>query len=352
MAVFKGIRWFSDLARRHGQTLRRALAPGFVALGSVKRSTNGLDFDSIKLLPETRVTALEHLDSGVLVAIDRDGEPAEIKARLVIGADGRKSMVRKAMGIVADPPVSQRRWGARRHFYARPWSDGVEVYWGDNVEAYVTPSSSERVEIAFLWDADRYDLPAKGRQLFDGLLREFPELYERVRHAPTASRVAAIGPLAAQSAQATADRCLLVGDALGYVDGITGEGISVGLLQAEAVGELVPALLDDDTLCSDGLNSVGDRVTRLYRETVPLARMALLLSRHRWLRALVVRGLSRATALFTHILEANMGRRAVWRAPFTAIPAFLLGIFVPRKSREKAHPIPTDGERTVVLKGT
>lgn len=350
---FQGICWFSESGTAARANFASGPGAGIRRTGlSQALYERALDFDSVTLLPDSRVTALSPVHDGVSAVIDRGGERIEISARLVIGADGRKSFVRKAMGIVADPPVSQRRWGARRHFYVRPWSEGVEVYWGDNVEAYVTPSSNGRVEIAFLWDADRYVLPAKGKHLFDGLLREFPTLYERVRHAPTASRVAATGPLAAQSARATADRCILVGDALGYVDGITGEGISVGLLQAEAIGELVPELLNANTLCTHGLHTVGHRVTRLYRETVPLARMALVLSRHRWLRAMVVRGMSRAPALFTHILEANMGRRALWKAPLTAIPAFLWGVLMPGKSGDTSKAIAADGESAVMLRGT
>src|SRR5215471_11795344 len=75
-----------------------------------------------------------------------------VESRWLIGADGLHGHVRESSGF----PVTRgarRRFGMRRHFRVEPWSDFVEVHWGDGVEAYVTPVGSGSVGIAFLWSA-------------------------------------------------------------------------------------------------------------------------------------------------------------------------------------------------------
>jgi len=117
-----------------------------------------------------------------------------------------------------------------------------------------------------------------------------------------------------------------MGDAVGYVDGITGEGITAGLLQAEAIAEALPQRIQEGRLDAAGLQSLGIRVQDIFRETIPLARAALLLSRHRTLRNLVFGGLSGAPGLFTHLLELNMGRTRWYRVKPSHLLHFMLGM--------------------------
>ncbi|WP_233275854.1 hypothetical protein [Isoptericola variabilis] len=71
---------------------------------------------------------------------------------------------------------------------------------------------------------------------FDAALAAtFPELGERLAGAPPAGPVHGAGPLRRRSRRRTAGRVRLVGDASGYVDALTGEGVRVGLAQAAAV---------------------------------------------------------------------------------------------------------------------
>jgi len=209
-----------------------------------------------------------------------------------------------------------------------PWSDRVEVWWGPGVEAYITPSSDARVEVAFLWDEASYTPPTKGPDLVTGLLTSFPALRQRMAAGlqNPLSPAAAVGPLAVAARHCAADRLLLLGDAVGYVDGITGEGITAGLLQAEAIAAHLPSLLDEGTLDGASLRPLGRRVQHIFQDTVPLARAALLLSRHPWLRRLVFRGLRRARGLFTHLLELNMGRTRWYRIRPIDVLQFLGGL--------------------------
>jgi 2-polyprenyl-6-methoxyphenol hydroxylase-like FAD-dependent oxidoreductase len=191
--------------------------------------------------------------------------------------------------------------------------------------------------VSFFWDEAVYEPPEKGAKLVTSMLSLFPALRARLADgldAPT-SVAAAMGPLAVAACGASSDRVLLVGDAVGYVDGITGEGITAGLLQAEAVAQSLPGLLAADQVDAGSLQSVGHSVEEVFQETVPLAKAALLLSRYPWMRRLVFRGLTRAQGLFTHLLELNMGRTRWYRVSPVTLCAFVAGLLVPKDDHHR-----------------
>lgn len=336
---FRGIRWLDqqgngiegDFASGHGLAIRRT---GLSA--ALHRRAQSLD--RIQLWQRAMVQDLDMTPDGVRLAVNHEGRSRTLNAAVVIGADGRNSRVRKWASLQGKPPVSVRRWGARQHFCAEPWSDCVEVWWADGVEAYITPSSESRVEVAFLWDEAVFEPPEKGAKLVTGMLALFPALRDRLSGSldePT-SAAAAMGPLAVAACGASTNRILLVGDAVGYVDGITGEGITAGLLQAEAVARLLPGLLAEGRVDERSLLRLGASIESIFKETVPLAQAALLLSRYPQLRRIIVRGLSRSKRLFTHLLELNMGRTHWYRVSPLMILQFVGGLLFSRQSTRAA----------------
>ncbi len=156
----------------------------------------------------------------------------DVHARYLIAADGLHSPLRRMLGLER-PSRSPRRFGLRCHFALAPWSDLVEVHWARHREAYVTPVADDLVGVAVLG--------APGRGLPEAL-GDFPDLLARLDGvAPTRTRGA--GPLRQRSKCRVQGRVLLVGDAAGYVDALTGEGIAAGAAQAEAA---VAAVLADE----------------------------------------------------------------------------------------------------------
>ncbi|WP_395691319.1 NAD(P)/FAD-dependent oxidoreductase [Nocardioides sp.] len=155
-----------------------------------------------------------------------DGEPA----RYLVAADGLHSPVRRLLGLDR-PAVRSRRYGQRRHLAVAPWTSFVEVHWSRVGEAYVTPVSSGEVGVAIL---------TRERRPWSALLESFPALVDRL-DGPAVSDVRGAGPLRQRSRRRVAGRVLLVGDAAGYVDALTGEGIALGLAQAAAAVAAVRA---------------------------------------------------------------------------------------------------------------
>jgi len=180
---------------------------------------------------------------------DADGVTAAgLTARWLVGADGLHSAVRSAISVrQSDQRVA--RFGQRRHFAVAPWTDLVEVHWADRAEAYVTPVAPDLVGVAVL-------TPDRGS--FDEHLRAFPALQGRLPpHAVT--RALGAGPLRQRVQTRRVGRVLLVGDAAGYVDALTGEGLAVSFAAAEA---LVDCLVRDRP---QEYEAAWRRVSRRYR---------------------------------------------------------------------------------------
>jgi flavin-dependent dehydrogenase len=179
----------------------------------------------IAVVPE-RVAEFRQCD-GHVIARGAAGDAADgFDARYLVAADGLHSPVRRACGL--DPTASRhRRFGLRRHYAVTPWSDRVEVHWAADSEAYVTPLADDLIGVAIL-GSDR----AGG---FESRLAAFPALRERLAGAVVASDVRGAGPLRQDVRQRVTGRVLLVGDAAGYLDALTGEGIGAALAQADAL---------------------------------------------------------------------------------------------------------------------
>jgi len=167
----------------------------------------------------------------------------EVRARLLVAADGLASPVRRREGLDR-PAGGPKRFGLRRHVSIfgpgsgpdEPWSDAVEVHLADGVEAYLTPSGAGRLGVAFLFERE-----APGG--WEGLLARFPALRARLSSAPPASEDRGAGPLARAARTRTLDRLVLLGDAAGYVDAVTGEGLSLALGCALDLAALAPDAL-------------------------------------------------------------------------------------------------------------
>ena len=186
----------------------------------------------------SRVTRVDRLPGGV--------RAAGVSARWLLACDGLHSTVRRLCGLEL-PGTLARRYGLRRHFAVAPWTDLVEVHWAPDSEAYVTPVSDRSVGVAVLGPAQT-DLGAT--------LVTLPELAERLAGAD-AGPLRGAGPLQQRTRARTAGPVRLVGDASGYVDALTGEGLRVGWAQARAA----VALLEDPT----GYERAWRAVTRDYR---------------------------------------------------------------------------------------
>jgi menaquinone-9 beta-reductase len=176
------------------------------------------------------VAALDHRRTRDAVTVETAA--GTFRGRLLVAADGLASAVRSREGLdrrVAGP----RRFGLRRHLAWGGLGAAVEVHLGDGVEAYLTPAGTGRTGVAFLFDGVK---PGG----WEGLLARFPSLADRLAGAATLSEDRGAGPLVRRARTRVLDRLVLLGDAGGSLDPLSGEGLSLGLGGALDLAALAP----------------------------------------------------------------------------------------------------------------
>ena len=205
-------------------------------------------------------------------------------ARWIVGADGLRSQVRAWAGLDGGRgPL--RRFGVRRHFALAPWSDFVEVYWGPDCEAYVTPVAPET----------RSGSPCSGAVARPASTTSwaFPTLSARIAGAPVASRDRGTGPLRQRARAVHRGRVALVGDAAGYLDAITGEGLAVALHESAALVEAIQA---------GDLGRYAAAHRRINRLPNAMTGAVLALERRPGLRRRAIQALAAEPAIFSRLL--------------------------------------------------
>ena len=245
-------------------------------------------------------------------------DAGEIAARYVVGADGLRSKVRAWAGL-ARASRAPRRFGVVRHLRRAPWTARVEVTFGARVEAYVTPLAEDEIGVALLWDGD-------GRGFDELLATSLPAaLGRRLAGAPALGRDRGAGPFRQPTRALACGRVALVGDAAGYVDALTGEGLALAFRQALRLG---PALADGD------LAGYARDARRDARLPSALTRLTLFAARRPALARRLVGALADDPELFSRLLAA------------LGADGSLAGLGLPRALRFAGHLLaPASGPR-------
>ncbi len=211
-----------------------------------------------------------------------DTDSRELEARLLVAADGLHSPLRKAEQMEV-PHTGAVRFGLRQHFVGTPWGPRVEVHFANGAEAYITPAGKNRIGVAFLWE----DGALPGKVGFPELLARFPAIAEKLRDATPDSEVRGAGPLRHDVPRRVKDRFVLLGDSAGYLDAITGEGLTLGFSAAAALGKNLPdALAANATAAS--LQPYERAVAADFDAYATQAARLVWVARRPWLRRFVL----------------------------------------------------------------
>jgi flavin-dependent dehydrogenase len=281
---FEGVRYVADGWSAEG---RFSTGPGLGVRRTVLHAALGARADALGV--ERHLGRVKDIEQGAdHVVVDG------VEARWLIAADGLHSGVRKQLGLGL-PARRPRRLGIRQHFATRPWSGFVEVHWSEHAEAYVTPVSDDTVGVALLYYPDVVG-PAGGEPPFERLLRHFPDLAARL--GDPASQVRGAGPFEQRVKRRRVGRVLLVGDAAGYLDPLTGEGVRLGLATADAA---VRAIVSGRP---EGYERAWRRATRRY---FVMTEGLLQLARWRWTRRRLVPALRTLPWLMSASIDALGG---------------------------------------------
>ena len=164
----------------------------------------------------------------------RDGHSLRHDARLVIAADGRRSALAFGRSL-ARQPLRPRRWAIGGYFtdVGEITSLG-EMHVRQNGYLGVAPLPEGVVNACLVVSHQPGDAPLPPpRQLLDARLNEDPDLRRRFVHARPIAPPVMLGPMAVDVEVAGAPGLLLTGDAAGFIDPMTGDGLRLALRGSE-----------------------------------------------------------------------------------------------------------------------
>jgi flavin-dependent dehydrogenase len=284
---FRGIRFVSDGIRAEA-AFPRGTAYGIRRTGLHRVMLDHAAACGVHMLWQAAVTGLH--PEGALVA----GEL--VRSRWVVGADGTSSRVRSWAKLdqhkLDAPPKKNLRFAFRRHYRVAPWTGFMELHWGRDCQVYVTPVSREEVCVALISSSPKLRLRLKDA------LGEFPELRARLENAELASSEQGAITITRRLRRVYRGGAVLVGDASGGVDAITGEGLCLTFRQAALLG---------DCLASGDLARYQKGHRRLIRRPALMARMMLFMARHSRLRQRTMQVFQSSPRSFAGMLAMHVG---------------------------------------------
>lgn len=314
---FVGVRYHTGRETVEGRFLKMEGLPQS-GRGQRRVLLDQLLFDAAARTPGVRAhtgvaVSAPLVERGRVTGLVVDGKA--LRAGLVVAADGSNSRLRHQLGL--DRPSRGKRFGVRAHFrLARRTepSEWVEVFMGGGYELYVTPLPGRETLVAVLSSARSLD--RRIEEQFLEWCHENPRMAERLRGAEQITPFLS-ARLGARARAGVAPGIVLLGDAAGSPDPITGSGMTQALLSSELLarelGEGFPA---DEA----GLRRFETRRRAMFRDARRLTRLILALAQRPRLARLAFRLLRAQPELFSRLLSVCGGAQPLFGRGISAKP--------------------------------
>jgi flavin-dependent dehydrogenase len=279
------------------------------AMGVARTTLDGALVERLRAAPidlreQTRVVDLL-VEDGRVVGVraeDRDRRSLEVRARVVLGADGRASVVAQRLGC--------RRPHRLRRMALVTYVSGVgdcrelgEILVDPPDYAILNPVAPDRANLGLVVPL-AHAAPWSGLDDFlTARVRQLPHLARRLDGATRVAPIQALGPLAHHVDPPRVGGVLLIGDAAGFYDPFTGEGVFTALRSAELAVETITRALGTGDVSVGALAAYESARREAFRGKERVTRALQLLIGHRRLANLACRALARRP----HVLDALLG---------------------------------------------
>lgn len=281
-------------------------APGFIA----KRK----DFDNFlvsKINPthatfwqDTELKDITPTDGGHVVHLKKEGKEITVFTKLLIGAEGDRSLVGKKLGGIKMEP---------EHYCAgiRAYYKGVE---GMHPQNYIELHFLDELLPGYFWI---FPLPNGGANIGAGILsksaskkkvnlregmlkiiNENPKIAPRFANATLEGKIQGWGlPLGSKKRKLSGDHFLLTGDAGSLIDPFTGEGIGNAMICGRFAADAIKKALETKDFSANALATYDEDVYRYLWSELKLSHTMQKLCKYPWLFNMVVNKASKNKTL-------------------------------------------------------
>jgi flavin-dependent dehydrogenase len=279
------------------------------ALGVARETLDATLVERLRALPVelcegVRVTDLARAGGRVtgVRAVDADGRPLALEAPLVVGADGHASVVAQRLGCRRPHPL--RRLALVTYVAGLAGCrDRGEIFVDPPDYAILNPLGPDRVNLSLVVPlAHAAPWSSRLEDFLAARVRQLGHLARRLAGAARVAPVRAMGPLASRVADPGVGGVLLVGDAAGFYDPFTGEGVYAALRGAELAAETAVRALREGDVSAGRLAAYARARRAAFAGKARVTRGLQLLIRHRRLANAAARLLARRPALLDAVL--------------------------------------------------
>ncbi|HSV63229.1 MAG TPA: NAD(P)/FAD-dependent oxidoreductase [Chthoniobacterales bacterium] len=200
---------------------------------------------------ETGVDKVDFSEDGATLAISRKGNggPEEIRARYVIDASGRNSILSAKFKLKKNYDHLQKV-SVFAHYDGMIRAEGRDGTLTRMVRAldrwfWVIPLSATRTSVGVVLDGAVYKKSGLSAEEFlQQAIEEQPILMQQMRDAERVTPVRTAADFSYRSTQLTGDRWMLAGDAAGFIDPVFSSGVFLAVLAGEQAADVLHEVLD------------------------------------------------------------------------------------------------------------
>jgi geranylgeranyl reductase family protein len=235
--------------------------PGRAALGLSRHRFDHLLLDraqaaGVTIIERAHVRDVIREDGrvvGVIATIN--GTREELRAPLVIGADGHNSVVARELDLVV-PLRWPHRTGLVAHYRQVSDLDRFgEMHVGRHHYAGLAPLEAGLTNVAVVANVEDVERRTGSiDEFFTGAIQALPNVAAKLASAERVGSIRGVGSMASRARRTSGDGFLLVGDAASFLDPFTGEGIYEAIKAALLAAPIASAALKAGDTSADALD--------------------------------------------------------------------------------------------------